>query len=441
MRYTTSGVRPLALLMFVFGSFLLSACSGGSHGITTGTPSLPLSSTATPPASIAHLSQRSTAAIATSSNRPGFLGAMFRPTGTVPAGVFTTTSSFVAPRPYPTPGSVMTGSSGYCEQVAANGASLDGSFAVDATKLTNAIYLGARWTRMPVPQFSVDNSHIFGPGQYAWGMIDAAQCQSLVYHNLKPVLGIEPGPVQYDSTPGTFSPTSVPSYQSAADFGQWCGAVATHEAQVFPQVTQYSIPASEANDPNPTMFPGGNAQIASYTKACYAAIKAANPNSFIYGFELNMDGQAGATQFVKDMYALGCKVGTCYDGIIMHLSLRYPIPTAGTPCYPNPGGDYSMQCITDIQNAAQSPAMHVLISETVYLVTSTVPDEQTKADAAVQALTTFAANPTVDGVSYANIDECGAYTGYFAGGCLIDTSGNQLPAYGALQWLAIQHFL
>ena len=361
-------------------------------------------------------------------NRPGFVGAMFRPGGSPPYGIFSPNSSNVAPQPYPTPGTVMTGPSGYCEQTAANGASIDGSYVVDPTKLSDLIYLGARWTRMPVPQFNVDVSHIYGAGQYAWAPLDAAQCISLTYHNIKPVIGIEPGPVYYDATPGTFSPTVLPAYPNASDFGGWCGAVAAHEAAVFPAVTQYSIPASEANDPNAQLFPGGEAQIAAFTKSCYAAIKAANPKAFVYAFELNMDGQAGATQFVSDMAALGCRPGTCYDGITMHFTLRYPIPPPGTPCYPNPGGDYSMQCITDIRTASGSPNLHILISETVYLVPSTVPDEQTKADAVVQAFSTLSADPNIDRVRVRQRrGGCALYSDYFAGGCLIDASGNQLP--------------
>jgi hypothetical protein len=124
----------------------------------------------------------------------------------------------------------------------------------------------------------------------------------------------------------------------------------------------------------------------------------------------------------------------------MHLSLRYPIPAPSTPCYPNAGGDYAMQCVADIIAASGAP-IHVLISESGYLVPATVPDEATKAQAVVAAFTAFAANPSVDGVNYANVDECALYTGtYFAGGCLIDQNGVPLPAYGALQWLASRQF-
>jgi hypothetical protein len=153
-----------------------------------------------------------------------------------------------------------------------------------------------------------------------------------------------------------------------------------------------------------------------------------------------MDGSLNAPAFVSQMVALGCKVGTCYDGIAMHLSLQYPIPPASTPCYPNPGGEYSMQCVTDIENAAQA-LIHVLISETVYPVPASVPNEATKALAVVAEFTAYAANPSIDGVSYANVDECAFYpTGYFFGGCLISTSGQILPAYPALEQLAHTSF-
>ena len=77
----------------------------------------------------------------------------------------------------------LLGSNGYCEKIAANGASIDGSFLVDTTKLNDVIFLGARWTRMPAPQFFVDLSHVFGAGNYAFGSLDAAQCISLTYHS------------------------------------------------------------------------------------------------------------------------------------------------------------------------------------------------------------------------------------------------------------------
>ena len=373
-------------------------------------------------------------------NRAGFVGAFFRAEGSPPYGVFASNASQQPPLPYPVPNGTMLGSAGYCDQIAANGASIDRSYAVDQTKMYDLIESGARWSRMPVSQYFMDHSHTFGPGSFAFGSMDAAQCVSYLYHGIKPVIGLEAGPVQYDARPGVFSPVDVATYKTAADFGTWCGAVATHERAAFPTVTTYSLPGNEVNT-NPGLFPGGNAQIAAYSKACYSAVKAANPAAFVYGFELNMVASANAPAFVSQMVALGCKVGTCYDAIAMHLNLVYPIPPATAPCFPHAGGTYSLQCVTDIETAAQAP-IHVLISELEYPVPAAVPDEQTKASALVAAFTAYAANPTVDGVSYANIDECGLYpSGYFSDGCLIDMSGNALPGLYALQWLASQHFL
>jgi predicted small lipoprotein YifL len=379
-----------------------------------------------------------TATAAGTTVRRGFVGAFFRPEGSVSFGVFATNSPQTAPQPYPTPGSVLFGSSGYCDAVASNGVSISTGYVVDAAKLSNIVNLGVKWTRSPAGQFFDDLSHVFGAGHYNFADFDSAQC-ALARHAIVPIVGLEAGPVEYNSTPGTISPVSVATYQTPADFATWCSVVATHEASTFPGVSRYSLPGNEVNG-NPQLFPGGESQIAAYSKACYAAIKAVQPSSVVYGFELNMDGSLNAAGFVQDMYNLGCKPGTCYDAISMHLSLRYPIPAPGTPCYPNAGGDYSMQCVTDVQNATHA-ATHVLIGETAYFVTGSVPDETTKAAATVAAFNTFAADPLVDGVNYANVDECGLYTsGYFMGGCLVRTTGTLLPAYTALQSLAASVF-
>jgi hypothetical protein len=436
-RYASAKV--LALL--AIGLIGLAGCGGAGQPIS----SLPsaVSGSAAATASTRATSSLATAAPTSSPNpvatsRPGFLGAFFRPEGPPPYGIFAAQST--APAPYPTPGPVIVGINSYCDQVARNGASIDSSYTVDTTKLNDVIYLNARWTRMPAPQFFVDVSHVFGAGTYFWQSFDAAQCVSLGYHYLRPVIGLEAGPVQYNATPGKVTPTSYPTYQTATDFGTWCGAVAAHERAAFPSVYQFSLPGNEVNS-NPQLFPGGEAQIAAYSKACYAAIKAAYPTSYVYGFELNTELSLNPAGFVSRLNALGCGVGTCYDGISMHFSLRYPIPSASTPCYPNPGGQYSMQCITDIETAAGAP-IHVLISETVYTVPGSVPDEQTKAEAIVAEAAAFAANPMIDGMLYSDVDECAEYpSGFFMNGCLITTSRSYSPAWYSLQWYAYQHFL
>jgi hypothetical protein len=369
---------------------------------------------------------RSQSAAASVPTRPGFLGAFFRPQGTTPFGVFRSKTATSAAQPSPT--SRVNQCSSSTER-----------YVVDPAKLANIADLGVAWTRMPAAQFFEDGSHTFGPGPYTFTELDAAECSTLVEHGIRPVIGLEAGPVQYNATPGQFSPQTAAQYRTAADFGQWCGVVAAHERTTFPSVQRFSLPGNEVNS-NPELFPGGEKQIAAYSKACYAAIKSANPAAFVYGFELNMDGNLNPAAFVRRLFALGCKVGTCYDGLAIHLSLDYPVPPANTPCHPNPGGRYSLQCVRDIEDAAQAP-IHVLVGETVYTVPGSVPNEAVKALAIVAELTAFAADRSIDGVSYANVDECAIYpTGYFSGGCLVDASGKRLPAFTALQTLAGRYF-
>lgn len=370
--------------------------------------------------------------------RRGFLGAFFRPQGVPPWGVFTASSKQVAPQPYPTPGTKLFGPSGYCDAVAQNGVSISSGYVVDAAKLADLVDLGVRWTRSAPSPFFDDGSHIFGPGRYLFGDFDSAQC-ALARHNITMMVALDAGPVQYNAEAGRFSPHAIPTYKTAADFGTWCRAVAEHETKTFAAVSRYSLPGNEVNS-NAQLFPGGDSQIAQYSEACYRAIKDVQPKAFVYGFELNMDGNLDPAAFVQRMYDLGCKQGTCYDGISVHLSLRYPLRPANAPCYPHAGGDYTMQCIADVQHAAHAP-VHVIVGETVFTIPGSVPDEATKATAIVSALKAFAANPYVDGVNYANVDDCGLYpSGIFAGGCIVDMSGRKLPGYAALKALATRAF-
>jgi hypothetical protein len=371
--------------------------------------------------------------------RHGFLGAFFRPVGSVPFGVFSVYSKQRAPEPYPAPRPVMYGPSGYCDAIAANGVSIASGYVVDAAKLSNIVNLGVKWVRMPISSASDDQSHVFGPNHFSFGDFDAAQC-AVAHAKIMPIVGLEAGTVHYNARPDVFSPKELPAYKTADDFGGWCSAVARHERAVFPAVNHYSLPGNEVNS-NPEMFPGGDAQIAAYTQACYRAIKAVEPKSIIYGFELNMEKNLDPAAFVERMYALGCKPGTCYDAIALHLFMRYPVPPPSTPCYPAFGGNYGMQCIADIRKATHTKAMHVLIGETAYLVPGSVPDERTKAIATVELMKLFAADPLIDGVNYANVDECDLYpSGFFVGGCLVDSTGHILPAYTALQTLATKYY-
>lgn len=371
--------------------------------------------------------------------RPGFLGAFFRAQGPPPFGVFSLYSKNLAPEPYPNPSKTLFGKGGYCDEISADGQSISSGYLVDSAKLADIIDLGVRWTRTSAPPFFDDHSHVTGQTPYTYSDFDSAQC-ALVRHKITPLIALEAGPVQYDVIPGQFSPKSAPRYKSPEDFGRWCGVVAKHERDIFTTVHRYSLPGNEVNSGSEVFPPGDDRNVARYSAACYKAVKAIDPKAYLYGFELNMDRAAEPVAYVQRLYALGCKPGTCYDGLSLHLSLRYPIPAPPTPCYPQPGGDYSMQCVADIQHAAHAP-IHVIIGETVYTVPGSVRDENIKATAVVAALETFARNPAVDGVNYANIDECDLYPdGYFVGGCLVDSIGKRLPAYDALRKLATSSY-
>jgi hypothetical protein len=418
-------MRLLGTAFFLFlTTVAFAGCAGGSS------PAVPIVAAAV-------ADDRATAQQSISNGpakRPAFLGAFFRAVGPVPYGVFALNSPGQNPAPYPVPSGKLFGANSYCDGVASNGYSISTGHLVDPVKLQNIMALGVGWTRLTASQFFDDDTHIFGPGAYSWGDLDSAQC-SVLRHNINPVIGLEAGPVMYDAVPGTFSPIQVPTYETAADFGAYCGAVAQHEVATFSAVTKYSIPGNEVNS-NPAMFPGGEAQIASYMIACYRAIKAVQPSATVYGFELNMVAGINPAAFVGRLYALGCRPGLCYDRLALHLELAYPIPAPTAPCFPNPGGTYSLQCIVDVQTAAHAK-LQTLISETVYTVPGSVPDEATKAAATVAAFKAFATDTYVDGVSYANVDECALYSsGFFFDGCLIDQQNTKLPAFAALQSLA-----
>jgi hypothetical protein len=431
-----------ASLLLCLAAVLLAtaSCGGGGSAPASSSASGGVAPASVPTAAIAASAAPIVASTtpAATNQRPGFVGAFFRAVGPVPYGVFSATATLTAPKPYPSPTTALFGAGGYCDAVAANGLSISSGYPVDATKLADIVSLNVKWTRTTVATAFDDLSHLFGAGQYAFADLDSAQC-ALARNNIAPVIEIDAGPVQYNGALlPQFVSTQVPIYKTPADYAAFCSAVATHETQTF-GASRYSVPGNEVNT-NPTLFPQGAAQVAAYAEACYKAIKAVQPAAIVYGLELNMEATSGAAAFVQQLYGLGCAVGTCYDALSIHLYMPYPIPPAGTPCFPNPGGNYDMQCITDIQTAAHAPTMHVLIGETAYMVPSTVPDETTKATAVTAAFTQLSAQSLVDGASYSNVDECALYpTGYFSGGCLIGVWGNKLPAYAALQTFALTH--
>ena len=295
---------------------------------------------------------------------------------------------------------------------------------LDSKRTQNILDIGARWTRSPENPFYVDQQ-IFGPNRYDFSAADAVTSFD-VQHNIEPVVGIEAGPVQVND-PGQYDPHSIHVYPNPSSYATFCSVSAAH----FKSVThQYSIPGNEVNS-DTAQFNGVD-DVAPYMKACYAAVKAADPQAFQWGLELNMDANAGATNFVTALRARGCGIGTCYDGISAHLSLAYPAPASGTPCNQNQKGDYDLQCLVDLQNAAGDPNLPLMIGETVITWPGFVPDAAAQAKGVPADLRGLASARGVRYVNYANLDECGLYPpdSYFHNGCLVDENNNHVPAWG-----------
>ncbi|GAC1306396.1 MAG: hypothetical protein NVSMB21_09100 [Vulcanimicrobiaceae bacterium] len=303
---------------------------------------------------------------------------------------------------------------------------------LDARKAQNILDLGATWTRSSLSPFFTDRTFL-GPGRYDWSAADVVTSWD-VEHRIEPVIGIEAGPVQVNDA-GKFDPHEVPVYPTSEGFAAYCGAAARH----FRAVTHsFSIPGNEINsDLGPASEHkkfSGLAMVAEYTKDCYRAVKAADPSAFVWGFELNMDAAAGPTAFVSELAKLGCGPGRCYDGLSMHLGLRYPLRPRSTPCFPNAGGDYSLQCIPDIQHASGKANLPIMIGETAVTWPGMVPDEEAQASFAPAALRAMAAMPGVRYINYANLDECALYpSGYFMNGCIVDKDDVRVPAWRAVR--------
>ena len=305
---------------------------------------------------------------------------------------------------------------------------------LDPVKTQNILDLGATWARFETSPYFIDQT-FFGPNRYNFTDVDTL-LQWETFHRIAPVVGIEAGPVQVNDVPGVFAPHEIPVYRSSADFATYCSVMATHMLGVGSH--SYSEPGNEINS-DTGKFPNGAASVAPFARDCYHAIKTVDPTAFVWGLELNEDGglKPSPAQFVAQLLALGCGPGTCYDGISVHLSLRYPIPAAGTPCYPNAGGDYSVACVTDAQSASGNAHLPMMIGEAVTTWPGMVPDAATKAIADPAQLKAFAAIPGVEYINYANLDECAMYTGYFANGCLVDTSNARAPAWAGVHAIFI----
>ena len=133
--------------------------------------------------------------------------------------------------------------------------------------------------------------------------------------------------LQYGGT--LFQPTvgMNKAFASAADYGTYAATVTRwivqHNAQMaaagLPQITHVEL----LNEPNQSywfMDSDTGAGIAQFLKAGYAAVKSVDPALFVYGPGLANGGGEHTNLFndLSNIYAAGCHVGTCWDGLSVH---------------------------------------------------------------------------------------------------------------------------
>lgn len=117
------------------------------------------------------------------------------------------------------------------------------------------------------------------------------------------------------------------AFTSATDYATYATTVTRwivqHNAQMaaqgLPQITTIEL----MNEPNQSywfMDSDTGAGIASFLKAGYAAVKSVDPNLFVYGPGLANGGGQHTNLFsdLSNIYAAGCRIGVCWDGLSIH---------------------------------------------------------------------------------------------------------------------------
>jgi hypothetical protein len=250
---------------------------------------------------------------------------------------------------------------------------------------------------------------------------------------------------QYCSPPwangGSTNGTSV--WSTPALFAQFAAGVAAHVATTFPQITRIEV----FNEPNETGWWSAPAPYsdttgiatAAYMAAAYRAIKSAAPNLTVVGPALS-DGGGGPLDprtFLKQMYAAGCRTGTCWDVLSVH-NYAWMNPQYATLRYCGPVPN-RFDVYKDLQGIATSngePVVpHVMLTEWGYS-TAQVPQGF---DPAVQAqYLSFGANlmladPTVDGIVWVNLLTPAGALDFWSLTGLLTPDYAPLPGYTTLQ--------
>jgi hypothetical protein len=273
--------------------------------------------------------------------------------------------------------------------------------------------VGARYVRIDYAGASIETS----PGAFNFSQED------LVMDKLA-ARGITELPIilQYSVPKWASNNKGYPYiWAQPSDFANYAAGVAAHITSKYPQITRVEL----FNEPNLHGwwdYPVAGAQYddhsgaatAIYMKAAYAAIKAVNPRLTVVGPALATGGwHTNAQKFLTAMYDAGCKTGTCWDVLSVH-NYAWMNPTFyNRSARENRWDNWKM-----VQQVAQQKGdgtPHVMLTESGWSHAAS-PDGQ---DPAVQAqyiamgFNMILADPTIDGVTYVNVNSTGPATNFW----------------------------
>lgn len=252
-----------------------------------------------------------------------------------------------------------------------------------------------------------------------------------------------------------------PIFETPALYAEYCGGIATHLAQKYPRISRVEIGTNEANYrynwTNRQAEIDGMSQyadqtgggLAPYLQSCYRAVKAVAPKIQVVAPGIAIGGGAlGFLPFIDQLYAAGCRTGSCWDILSVH-----------SYTWSNPSFFYDQQFIDSIggqdrapgsfysYRAAQAEAVKdgdarkppIMITETGF---SSSPTSPQGLDPRVQALYTsiafnqYLADPTVRGIVWSDIVNHESGTAIFNGISTYDDHGRTKPVFDVFKTFA-----
>lgn len=194
------------------------------------------------------------------------------------------------------------------------------------------------------------------------------------------------------------------------DFAGFCGAVAAHLRERYPQFTRIEL----MNEPNQTYWwfaqPGSpyaatdGSAAATYLRAAYAAVKRANPRLTIVAPALGNGGRhhINIFQYFVNLYAAGCRAGACWDVLSVH---NYAWTDPGIPEPATKEGQWAVyKGLQTIAVEHGDPKPHVMLTEAGFCHGSSreCQSPQVQALYMARAFNLALADPTVDGITWQN---------------------------------------